>query len=82
MHDSSDLQKAREEAAINYFRLVDAADPAVLDLFTDDARMFRSSDSPPGRTRSGRSRKVSAGEFPRSNTTSPVSPFCRPDIMW
>ncbi|GAB3974710.1 hypothetical protein GCM10029978_057000 [Actinoallomurus acanthiterrae] len=40
MHDSSDLQKAREESAINYFRLVDAADPAVLDLFTDDAQMF------------------------------------------
>ncbi|MFI6357997.1 nuclear transport factor 2 family protein [Streptomyces sp. NPDC050743] len=40
MNGSSDLKKTREEVAIHYFRLVDATDPAVLDLFTDDARMF------------------------------------------
>ncbi|MFJ6902718.1 nuclear transport factor 2 family protein [Streptomyces griseoluteus] len=40
MNSSSDLGKIREEVAVNYFRLVDAADPAVLDLFTEDARMF------------------------------------------
>ncbi|MDX2642230.1 nuclear transport factor 2 family protein [Streptomyces sp. NBC_00510] len=40
MNGTSDLQRAREEAAVNYFRLVDAADPAVLDLFVDNARMF------------------------------------------
>ncbi|MEU8951939.1 nuclear transport factor 2 family protein [Streptomyces sp. NPDC048489] len=36
----STLQEAREEVAVRYFRLVDAADPAILDLFTDDAQMF------------------------------------------
>ncbi|MEU1534712.1 nuclear transport factor 2 family protein [Streptomyces fagopyri] len=36
----STLQEAREEAAVRYFHLVDSADPAILDLFTDDAQMF------------------------------------------
>ncbi|MGV9703205.1 nuclear transport factor 2 family protein [Streptomyces sp. NPDC003483] len=36
----STLQETREEVAIRYFRLVDSADPAILDLFTDDAQMF------------------------------------------
>lgn len=40
MNGRNDLQKRREEAAINYFRMVDAADPAVLDLFTENAQMF------------------------------------------
>ncbi|MEU0037937.1 nuclear transport factor 2 family protein [Streptomyces sp. NPDC006333] len=34
------LQAAREEAAVRYFRMVDSADPKILDLFTDDAQMF------------------------------------------
>jgi hypothetical protein len=29
-----------EEVAVQYFRLVDAGDPAVIDLFVDDAQMF------------------------------------------
>ncbi|MFG2481034.1 nuclear transport factor 2 family protein [Streptomyces fagopyri] len=36
----STLQEKREEVAVRYFRLVDSADPAILDLFTDDAQMF------------------------------------------
>ncbi|MGY5034075.1 nuclear transport factor 2 family protein [Streptomyces sp. 900116325] len=40
MNGGSELQEARQEAAINYFRLVDAGDPAVSDLFTDNAQMF------------------------------------------
>lgn len=35
-----DIQKRREEIAINYFRMVDAGNPEVIDLFTEDARMF------------------------------------------
>ncbi|WP_277959774.1 nuclear transport factor 2 family protein [Frigoribacterium faeni] len=30
----------REEIARQYFRLADAGDPAIVDLFTDDAQMF------------------------------------------
>ncbi|MFH9970149.1 hypothetical protein ACH4PR_54805 [Streptomyces mirabilis] len=37
---TSTLQEKREEVAVRYFRLVDSADPAILDLFTDDAQMF------------------------------------------
>ncbi|MFD1270983.1 nuclear transport factor 2 family protein [Streptomyces kaempferi] len=40
MTKSNDLQEAREEVAARYFRLVDSSDPAILDLFTDDAQMF------------------------------------------
>ncbi|KUN25471.1 hypothetical protein AQJ23_16450 [Streptomyces antibioticus] len=40
MNTTSDIQKRREETAVNYFRMVDAGNPAVIDLFTDDARMF------------------------------------------
>ncbi|SDS94603.1 nuclear transport factor 2 family protein [Actinoplanes derwentensis] len=40
MNATTDLQKRREEVAISYFRMVDAGDPAVLDVFTDDAQMF------------------------------------------
>ncbi|MER6533466.1 hypothetical protein ABT215_06545 [Streptomyces sp900105755] len=40
MNDSSDPKKMREDVAIHYFRLVDAADHAVLDLLSGDARMF------------------------------------------
>ncbi|PZA21310.1 nuclear transport factor 2 family protein [Modestobacter versicolor] len=29
-----------EDVAVQYFRLVDAGDPAVIDLFVDDAQMF------------------------------------------
>jgi ketosteroid isomerase-like protein len=35
-----DLQARRIDVATEYFRLVDKADPAVLDLFVDDAQMF------------------------------------------
>ncbi|TXS54744.1 nuclear transport factor 2 family protein [Streptomyces sp. me109] len=40
MNGNSDLQKRREEIVINYFRMVDAGNPAVIDIFTDDAQMF------------------------------------------
>ncbi|MFF1605860.1 nuclear transport factor 2 family protein [Streptomyces mirabilis] len=40
MNSDNALQAAREEVAVRYFRLVDSADPAILDLFTDDAQMF------------------------------------------
>ncbi|MEU6140236.1 nuclear transport factor 2 family protein [Streptomyces sp. NPDC047081] len=36
----SDIQKRRQEIAISYFRMVDAGNPAVVDFFTEDARMF------------------------------------------
>jgi hypothetical protein len=29
-----------EDVAVRYFRLVDTGDPAVIDLFVDDAQMF------------------------------------------
>ncbi|MFJ8009530.1 nuclear transport factor 2 family protein [Streptomyces fagopyri] len=38
--NKSTLKETREEVAVRYFRLVDSADPAILDLFTDDAQMF------------------------------------------
>jgi ketosteroid isomerase-like protein len=37
---SNALNDARIATAVTYFRYVDSADPAVLDLFTDDASMF------------------------------------------
>lgn len=40
MNDQADLDQRRKQVAIDYFRLVDAGDPAVLDLFADDASMF------------------------------------------
>lgn len=40
MNADSDIQKRREETAINYFRMVDAGNPAVIDVFTEDAHMF------------------------------------------
>ncbi|MFI5817244.1 nuclear transport factor 2 family protein [Streptomyces sp. RPA4-2] len=40
MNSNSDLQKKYEEIALSYFRLVDQGDPAIFDLFTDDAQMF------------------------------------------
>ena len=40
MNATSAILKRREETAINYFRMVDAGDPALIDLFTDDAHMF------------------------------------------
>ncbi|MFF1542191.1 nuclear transport factor 2 family protein [Streptomyces sp. NPDC058291] len=40
MNAISDIQKLREEIAVNYFRMVDAGDPAVIDVFTEDAQMF------------------------------------------
>jgi len=40
MNATSDIQKRREEIAINYFRMVDAGNPAVIDIFTEDAQMF------------------------------------------
>ncbi|MEU8836966.1 MULTISPECIES: nuclear transport factor 2 family protein [Streptomyces] len=40
MNGNRDLQKRREETVINYFRMVDAGNPAVIDIFTDDAQMF------------------------------------------
>ncbi|MFI5841182.1 nuclear transport factor 2 family protein [Catenuloplanes sp. NPDC051500] len=36
----TEIQKRREEIAVDYFRMVDAGNPAVVDLFTEDARMF------------------------------------------
>jgi hypothetical protein len=36
----SDQTSSLEDIAQQYFRLVDAGDPAVLELFTDDAQMF------------------------------------------
>ena len=38
--NASDIQRRREEIAINYFRMVDAGNPAVIDIFTEDAHMF------------------------------------------
>lgn len=40
MNGTGGIQKRREEIAIDYFRMVDAGDPAVIDIFTDDAQMF------------------------------------------
>ena len=40
MNATSDIQKRREEIAVNYFRMVDAGHPAVVDFFTEDAQMF------------------------------------------
>ncbi|GAA3021452.1 nuclear transport factor 2 family protein [Streptomyces fulvorobeus] len=40
MNGHSDTRKRREEIAIRYFRMVDAGNPAVIDLFTEDARLF------------------------------------------
>ncbi|WP_413105500.1 nuclear transport factor 2 family protein [Streptomyces sp. Inha503] len=40
MNANSDIQKRREEIAINYFRMVDAGNSAVIDIFTEDAHMF------------------------------------------
>ena len=37
---SSALDNARIATTVTYFRYVDSADPAVLDLFTNDASMF------------------------------------------
>ncbi|MFD4600358.1 nuclear transport factor 2 family protein [Streptomyces sp. NPDC058464] len=38
--NETDLHAQRAATAIQYFRLVDAADPALLELFADDAQMF------------------------------------------
>ncbi|WP_328891670.1 nuclear transport factor 2 family protein [Streptomyces sp. NBC_00316] len=40
MNSNSDRQKKYEEIALSYFRLVDQGDPAIFDLFTEDAQMF------------------------------------------
>ncbi|MFG2481033.1 nuclear transport factor 2 family protein [Streptomyces fagopyri] len=40
MNDTGDIQKRREEIVINYFHMVDAGDPAVIDIFTENAQMF------------------------------------------
>ncbi|MFA3843325.1 hypothetical protein [Streptomyces aureus] len=40
MNGTGDIQKRREDIAIDYFRMADASNPAVIDLFTDDAHMF------------------------------------------
>ncbi|MEV0952095.1 nuclear transport factor 2 family protein [Promicromonospora sp. NPDC050249] len=40
MSTIGDTGKRREEIAIDYFRRVDAGDPTVIDLFTQDAQMF------------------------------------------
>ncbi|MCX5181196.1 nuclear transport factor 2 family protein [Streptomyces sp. NBC_00268] len=40
MNGTSDIQKRREEIVIDYFHMADAGNPAVIDLFTDDAQMF------------------------------------------
>lgn len=40
MNATRDTQTRREEIVINYFRMVDAGDPALIDIFTEDAQMF------------------------------------------
>lgn len=40
MDTTSDIQARREQIAVDYFRRVDAGDPSVTDLFTQDAVMF------------------------------------------
>ncbi|MDA3628442.1 hypothetical protein [Saccharopolyspora oryzae] len=40
MNATSDIQKRREEIVINYFRMADAGNPAVIDLFTEDDKPF------------------------------------------
>src|SRR5690606_41834188 len=40
MSATSDIQARREQIAVDYFRRVDAGDPAVTELFTPDAVMF------------------------------------------
>jgi hypothetical protein len=37
---TSNIRERREEITVDYFRRVDAGDPTVIDLFTEDAQMF------------------------------------------
>lgn len=39
-HDAEDLAAQRSEIVRTYFRMVDAGDPGLLDLYTDDVELF------------------------------------------